>query len=252
MTAQLEELLGGFSPIGLDELDARAALLHRIDTKYVVAWDDFEALCGELRRDHEILEIDGLREFAYASVYFDTSDLRCYWDHVEDRLPRFKARTRLYADTGRCVFEVKLKLDEQELDKRQRPREPDECDSITSADADFLRSTLRERGLRLADPLEPSLRTGFRRITLAPRERKDRLTCDVGVELSRDGAAVRLEPGFVVVETKSEDGRSPADSVLAGRGVEPISLSKYRMGIELLEHPPATEPPPQAARYFSG
>src|SRR5205814_1442908 len=79
----------------------------------------FLELLEQLRDDHDVLEIDGRRWFEYRSVYFDTPDLCCFWDHVHGRLPRFKARTRLYRDTGSCVFEVKLKRSDEELDKRQ-------------------------------------------------------------------------------------------------------------------------------------
>lgn len=37
-----------------------------------------------------------------------------------------------------------------------------------------------------------------------------------------------------LLETKSENGDSPADHVLAEMGVEPISLSKYRVGMSLV------------------
>lgn len=39
-------------------------------------------------------------------------------------MPRFRARTRWYKDTGQCVFEVKLKLTEDETDKRQTDHPP--------------------------------------------------------------------------------------------------------------------------------
>lgn len=92
--------------VSLPELDARAALLRRLDNKYAVSSQAFAQLAQRLRDDHEVLDIDGRRAFAYRTTYFDTADLRCFVDHVEDRVPRFKARTRLYEDTSACVFEA--------------------------------------------------------------------------------------------------------------------------------------------------
>ena len=48
------------------------------------------------------------------------------------------------------------------------------------------------------------------------------------------GARGELTPGRVIAETKSEDGESEADAILRDAGHEPVSLSKYRRGIELL------------------
>jgi hypothetical protein len=49
-----------------------------------------------------------------------------------------------------------------------------------------------------------------------------------------DGQAAELRDGVILVETKSERGESPADRVLADLGLEPISLSKYRVGMSLV------------------
>ena len=73
----------------------------------------------------------------------------------------------------------------------------------------------------------------------------ERLTCDLGVDLSRpDGPAARMRDGIVLVETKSERGESPADRVLAELGLEPISLSKYRVGMSLAGNARHDEPQP--------
>ena len=76
-----------------------------------------ERLFDGLRADHEALEIDGKREFDYRSTYFDTPELTCFYDHVRDHKPRFKLRTRHYVTTRKCVFEVKLKLEDGETVK---------------------------------------------------------------------------------------------------------------------------------------
>lgn len=38
---------------------------------------------------------------------------------------------------------------------------------------------------------------------------------------------------LILVETKSEDGKSPADRELAELQVSPISMSRYRVGMSL-------------------
>nr|MDQ3588538.1 VTC domain-containing protein [Actinomycetota bacterium] len=96
-------------PLPLEELDERASLQRRVDKKYLVGRDLFERVMTELDDDYQVLEIDGERSFGYESVYFDTSDLLCFRQHVENERPRFKTRSRLYAATRACVFEVKVK-----------------------------------------------------------------------------------------------------------------------------------------------
>jgi VTC domain len=231
---RLDELLAPLRPVSLDELDRRAALLRRIDQKYVLAWEEFAALIEEIGGDHDVLEINGQRVFQYASVYFDSPDLRCFRDHVAEQNPRFKARTRHYRDTGCCQFEVKLRR-EGELDKRQVDHPPQQVEQLTPDAQKLLEETLATAELVPPPLLRPTLRTSFHRVTLAADADKARLTCDLGVTIERIGGdRARIRDDLVLVESKTEDGRSRADRVLADFDQWPISLSKYRIGIELL------------------
>jgi hypothetical protein len=231
----VHELVGGLRGISLEGLEERAALLRRVDTKYVLEEEAFARLVERLAEDHAALAIDGRREFAYRTVYFDTPALRSYREHLEGRRPRFKARTRLYADSGLCHFEVKIKTADDQTDKRQAKHPPDRVDRMDERARRLLRETLEGAGIDAPRDLDPTLRTDFRRLTLSADEGGARLTCDRDLHLTRmDGEAVRMRPGLVLVETKSEDGGSRADRLLAEAGVEPLSLSKYRVGVDLL------------------
>jgi hypothetical protein len=230
-----EELVAKFEPVALEELDERAALLRRVDNKYAVERKRFAELLERLRSDHQVLEIDGQRSFGYRSTYFDTPELRCFTDHVEDRQPRFKARTRLYVDSDSCVFEVKLKRNGGETDKRQADHAVGDVERFTDSARRCLEEALGDAGLQAPERMSATLRTSFRRITLAAREGSERLTCDLAVQLSRPGGdATSMRDGVILVETKSESGDSPADRALAELGLEPISLSKYRVGMSLV------------------
>jgi VTC domain len=239
MSDELSALLERFPAVSLAELDERAALLRRVDNKYAIERGSFLELARTLGTDHDVLEIDGRREFAYRTTYFETPDLRCFVDHVEGHIPRFKVRTRVYEDTNQCVFEVKLKRGDDETDKRQLDYEADDSERVTPAARECLDKALRAAGIEVPDELEPGLRTSFRRATLAARGGSERITCDVDVRLSSpDGRAVELRSELVLVEAKTENGDSPADRALAEIGGEPISLSKYRIGMSLLAETP--------------
>jgi hypothetical protein len=194
-----------------------------------------ERLLAGLAGDHDALEIDGRRAFGYRSVYFDTESLRCFHDHIEGRRPRFKARTRCYLDEGACQFEVKLTTRDGETDKHSAQHPPEHGDRLTGDGRELVDRVLGDAGLDPAGDLAPLTVTRFDRITLAAREGGARMTCDLGLRLERlDGAAVALDPELVLIETKSQDGRSRADEALARLGAEPRSMSKYRMAVDLL------------------
>ncbi|MBV8430367.1 MAG: polyphosphate polymerase domain-containing protein [Solirubrobacterales bacterium] len=233
--SDLDALLGELDPVSLDELDARAALLRRVDNKYALPVGDFERLARQLKSDHQVLEIDGRRRFRYSNNYFETEDLRCFIDHIEDRVPRFKARSRCYEDSEECVFEVKLKRSEDETDKRQIGYRANDRRRLTSQARECLRSALDDVGLEAPEDLRDALATEFERVTLTAVKGSERLTCDFGVRLIRpDGDRVRMRSELVLVETKSETGESPADRELERMGHQSISLSKYRVGMSLV------------------
>jgi VTC domain-containing protein len=231
--------VGSLGTVSLEELESRAALLRRVDRKYLLDAERLDELLGRLCGDHDVLEIDGERTFAYESTYFDTPDLRCFHDHVRDREPRFKVRSRWYRDSGVCVFEVKLKRAGGDTDKRQIEYSAERRAFVTPGAAAFVDDALSDVGLALSRGLEASLTTSFRRMTLAAHEGSARLTCDFDVELARGQHSAVLRDSLTLLETKSEDGDSSADRVLASMGIEELDVSKYRAGIALLAADPS-------------
>ena len=58
--------------ITLNDLNNKAAMQTRMDRKYIVDADYAASVLAELPAEASVLEIEGQREFAYDSVYFDT------------------------------------------------------------------------------------------------------------------------------------------------------------------------------------
>jgi hypothetical protein len=237
--APLADQLAGFEAISLDELDERVSLQRRVDNKYLLSGDELGSLLGQLAADHQVLEIEERRCFRYESIYFDTPSLTCYHDHVDDRRPRAKVRSRLYVEAQSANFEVKLKLEDGETDKHHLDCGRGDHGSIPSAARSFLEETLEAAGTRIDIPsLEPALRTRFERFTLAADDGSARVTCDTALRLSLpEGSSLRLAGERVVLEAKSAGGDARCDRLLREAGIRSISFSKYRAGIALLAGP---------------
>lgn len=221
--------------VTLGELERRAALQVRLDRKYIVGHEVFADLLGALDGSHGVLDIAGDRVFSYDTTYFDTETLLCYRAHVQGRRRRFKARSRLYVESGRCVFEVKLRGRCGETIKHALAQAPGEHGVLTPEARAFVGGHVQSFASDAVGSLEPCLATRYRRITLVALERPERLTCDLDLRFSTAGGEHgRLAEGCVLIETKSGGGRSAADVALSRLAARPLdSLSKYCVGIAL-------------------
>jgi hypothetical protein len=232
----LAPLLEPFEPIGLEAVYATAALDERMDVKYIVTVAELAELARRLLPTHRVLEIDGLREFAYRSTYFDSADLLTYREHVQGRRHRFKVRSREYLDSGLRAFEVKLKEGSGRTVKHRTELGEGPLDKLDGPQLEFLRDRLRDAYAReLGAELAPTLSMSFTRITLVDPERCERVTCDVQLRFAApDGSGGALAPDAAIVESKSRSGFATADRELRALGVRPIpGCSKYCIGVGL-------------------
>ena len=225
-----------FDAVGLPELEGSgAALLDRVDRKYVVPVETFAALAERLVASHRVLEIGGARSFGYSTKYYDTPGLDAYRDHVKRRRRRYKCRSRRYEESGLCAFELKLKGARGRTLKYRMPYEDELHGSLSPEAIRFLHEhLLREYARPPGDGLVRSLDMSFRRLTLASLERGERLTADFDLAFTGGpgGAGGRLAEGAVIVESKSPRGVAQADRVLRELGVRPTeACSKYCLGI---------------------
>ena len=91
--ANLESVVAERPAISLDELNNVAALLTRIDRKYVLDSETATAFLAKLPQGTLALEIDGLRQFGYTSTYMDTDELDSFRATAHKRARRGKVRT---------------------------------------------------------------------------------------------------------------------------------------------------------------
>lgn len=229
-------MIAGFAPIGLDELVDRASLMTRVDRKYVLPATRVDDVLAGLVPHARALEIDGARDFGYASTYYDDEALTSFHLSAQGRRRRFKVRSRTYAESGRSFVEVKTRgvrgttvKHRLELAQRLAP-----WDGLPRESVGFVEQVLADFGVQ-ARALLPVLHTAYRRSTLLVPASGARVTLDSGLTWSlADGDRLPLR-GVVVLETKSGAGASLADRQLWAQGVRPTRISKYGTGLCALD-----------------
>jgi len=233
-----ERGLNRFEPVGLDELVAEASLLTRVDRKYVVERRLLSDLLDEMDAATRVLEIDGARDFAYESVYFDTPDLMSFRMAAQPRRRRFKLRTRTYLDVDTAYLEIKT--------RGARGTTVKERSEYSAADRMHLTITARDDAAAAfsaigvepsrADDLDATLLTRYRRATLLSADASARATIDTDLEWRQpDGTGFTL-PHLAIIETKSTARASNVDRLLWRSGMRPATVSKYATGLAAL-HP---------------
>ncbi|WP_316667596.1 polyphosphate polymerase domain-containing protein [uncultured Propionibacterium sp.] len=231
--------MGGFAPIGLDELNSVGALQIRIDRKYLVPPSVLARLLDGLPGRTRILMIGGRREFAYDSMYFDTDGLDSYYTAVRKRKRRWKIRERDYIDTGTNWLEVKTVRGERTVKERmQLPGT--HLSQWSGAEQRTIDQALGRAGVETVPlaSLHPALGTRYQRTTLfdpacGARFTLDQNLCWVDVTSGRTGRLSRT----IVIETKSPGSTaSAADRLLWRLSCRPVRFSKYATGMALL-HP---------------
>ncbi|WP_449283463.1 polyphosphate polymerase domain-containing protein [Leucobacter sp.] len=229
-----------FAPVSLDEIVSEAALLTRVDRKYLVPRDAADAILSRTDPDVRVLEIAGRREFAYDSVYFDTADHLSYRLTAQRRRRRFKLRTRSYLDTGAAYLELKTKSGRGSTVKDRMDYDPADRARLTAEGRAYLRGLLEGHGHdpALVDQLHPSLVSRYRRATLLLPD-GSRATVDTQLRWSDggvDGGRAIALPGHVIIESKSPGPPSRLDRALWRAGHRPSGISKFGTGTAAL-HP---------------
>ena len=231
-------------PIGLEELVQRAALLERVDRKYVVPRAWLPALVAAAPLGTRVLEHEGRRTHGYRSVYLDTPGLASYRIAGQRRRRRWKVRSRAYLDTGGSWLEVKTRSARDLTTKVRIPHADLEGSTLDAAGASFVDESLATAlvgGVQARD-LAPVLATSYDRSTLLlPGSRPTRVTIDteLGWTWLAGGRSRDLDrPGLAIVETKGGSTPSAMDRLLWARGHRPVSISKYGVGVAALHDVP--------------
>jgi hypothetical protein len=224
-----------FQPVGLAELDARAALQVRRDRKYAVSETTLAALLAGLPEGTRALEIGGRREFDYTSTYFDTPERTSFYLTARPRRRRYKLRTRRHGPGLPLFFEVKTRGGRGLTIKDRLPLDGDDPRPALPQAL----TLVAERGCLppALNSLAPCLDIAYRRSTLLLPD-GSRVTIDRDLAWAAPGGPALTLPGLVVVETKTLAQATAADRLLWAGHHRPQRLSKFGVGLCLTEHLP--------------
>lgn len=236
-------LLPALPGLGLDELNAAAALQTRVDRKYALSRDAARSVLAELPLGTRVLAVPSAAggpaadaaslEPLYRSVYFDTPDLASFLGAARGRRQRFKVRTRAYVDSELAFVEVKRRGARSTTVKERLPHPLRDAERLTEPARAYAASVLGDLDVAV-ESLHPMLVSRYRRATLLQADGASRATVDAELSWRDPEGGVLERPDLVIIETKSAVGASPLDRLLWRSGHRPRSLSKYATGLAAL------------------
>lgn len=231
--SDIKSFTDSFAPISLEQLNARAEMMARIDNKYVVARDQLQALLPDLKHTFDILDIQQQRAFTYDTRYFDDAARSAYFEHHQGKRRGFKVRVRNYVDAGLCFLEVKVKGPRGMTEKYRMPYDLENLSELTPDASDFAKGTYSRQYDKSFDyNLRPSLDVRYQRMTLVARSGGERMTIDTDLHFKSEDRSFATGTGVFIVETKSANGRGLADRLLRAAGERPTRrCSKYCIGM---------------------
>ncbi len=225
----MSRILARFSPIGLEELDAKK-LQDRVDTKFLFDAEALPQILSEVQREYAILEIGDSPLQPYLTLYYDTLKFDNYFDHHNGKRPRFKVRMRKYLNSGNAFLEVKEKDNKNRTIKtRMEIREIDR--RLSSDQYQFVSQYY---GLGLV-PLKAVIWNRYNRMTLVNKHSLERVTIDLNFSAYNQNGFVSWNP-FAIAEIK-QGNRSLNTAfyrALKERAIQPVNFSKYCISMALL------------------
>ncbi len=221
--------LNQFSPISLEQL-GKAALMDRLETKYIFRSDNILNFLSGLESDYRILEIKGQRICSYRTVYYDTADFRFFHQHQNGSGQRWKIRQRTYLDSQANFLEVKYK-DNRKRTRKSRIQTELNLDHFLENENVFLSANAP---YSMAE-LYPKLEVWYIRTTLVKNDSLERVTLDSQLNYSNGKISQDLE-GLMIAEIKQAtyNPTSPFMAQIKTGGIRPSPFSKYCIGISLL------------------
>lgn len=210
-----------------------AALLNRVDTKYIVPVSMVPDLVAACHGSYAALVVDGARTFSYHTRYFDTPGLDFFRAHVTGRLPRRKVRIRSYVRGGRHVLELKRKTSKGRTEKLRTDVDANDSSALGALAGGLFVAA------QAPDPrtVHPTLDVSFTRATLVNTTAAERVTIDLDLAYAAGDAALAFPDSAIIEVKQHRRARSPVIDLLRRARQRPTRLSKYCAGVAALLAP---------------
>ena len=217
--------LSSFDKISLDEMNG-VSLMKRVDTKFILSESQLLKVFSKIQKDYKVLEIDNERLMQYSTLYFDTQNKKCFKEHHNGKLNRYKIRMRKYLVSDLCFLEVKKKNNLGVTNKTRRQIKDFET-ILSSGSKEFIYNSQINDLL-----LEPALYNNFNRITLVNKNYPERVTIDTNLSF-KSANKEKIFDNLVVIEIKQEGKRlnTVMNKALKLMSILPTNFSKYCLGI---------------------
>jgi hypothetical protein len=226
----IRKSVSNFKPISLEEMD-KVALMNRVDQKFILSFNDLCQIIPLLETEYSVLTICDQNVFTYKTDYYDTPGLTMFTDHHNGKLNRFKIRHREYVESNLEFLEIKFKNNKGKTFKKR-------------VESQHLHSKPAQQLIKEFTPYNPSvldkkITTLFNRFTLVDNKLTARITVDFNLKFVGEGNNILLER-LAIIEIKQEklSVHSNIYSLLKEKSIRPCSVSKYCLGLTMVNHLP--------------
>lgn len=223
----LSTILNQFEKTSLKEMNA-FKLMNRVDTKFVFSFDLLAEFLKEMRTSYACLSIDDKCIASYETQYYDTEELKFYYQHLNGKLNRFKIRKRTYLISNEVYLEAKFKNNKGRTIK-SRVKQTETALNFSEA----LTKLIPNMDLDLIQSLKPRVTVLYKRITLVNRQSGEKLTFDFDLEFKGESKRNCLKNLAIAELKQSKKLRSSFSGIAKKQHLKPCSMSKYCLAIAL-------------------
>lgn len=226
MNIDLIKILNNFDSISLNQL-GNAKLMDRTDTKFIFHYNELPSILNDLKLHYKCLEIDGVINSTYETLYFDTANNHQYIQHQNGKANRYKIRFRNYVESKLSYLEIKFKSNKERTIKTRIKSTLE--DNLTEIQKKFIETNSNLN----PELLMPKVWINYKRICLVNKTSNERLTLDTNLEIIFGNKSILLD-NLVIAEVKRE-GKNPSPFIetVKKHSVREGGISKYCLGIAL-------------------
>lgn len=227
----LEDILRNMDSITLEEMSG-VKLMNRVDTKFLTTMPVLLDLLKGARQNFLVQDNNDLRNSPYYTIYYDTPEVKMYYDHQRGKKSRRKIRIREYVDSGVAPFlEIK---DKNNKGRTKKKRVSMETESDIIGYSDFI----SKHSEFSAEQLDKKIENRFNRITLVNKEKSERITIDTCIEFHNFVSDKSLHlPQLVIIEWKRDgfSNSSHLKPLLRDLRIRESGFSKYIVGMAMTD-----------------